>query len=261
MNTTRHAQRYKLLDTLRGWTLLHMIAYHASWDYVYLYGGNWQWYHGIGAYVWQQSICWSFILLSGFCWNLGKHHVRSGLKVLIGGMLVTLVTVLFVWEDRVIFGVLTMLGSSMLLMIPIHSLLPRRMRLPWLGLLCSIALFVLTRNINTGWLGFEAWNWIALDHCPWLYRGYLATYLGFCDPGFFSTDYFSIIPWFFLFLTGYFLYRTLPMENRRIQSGLTHGIQPLAFLGKHSLLIYLLHQPVLYALFELWYRLFPVIVS
>ena len=50
-----------------------MIAYHACWDLVYLFHADWDWYRGTGAYIWQQSICWTFILLSGFCFSLGRR--------------------------------------------------------------------------------------------------------------------------------------------------------------------------------------------
>ena len=57
--------RYAGLDTLRGVTLVSMMAYHACWDLVYIFGMDWDWYGSFGAYLWQQSICWTFILLSG----------------------------------------------------------------------------------------------------------------------------------------------------------------------------------------------------
>ena len=43
-------QRWHGVDTLRGWTLVSMIAYHAAWDLVYLCGVDWPWYHSVGAY-------------------------------------------------------------------------------------------------------------------------------------------------------------------------------------------------------------------
>ena len=60
----RDVRRWAALDNLRGLTLLSMIAYHACWDMVYLFGADWGWYRSAAAYVWQQSICWTFILLS-----------------------------------------------------------------------------------------------------------------------------------------------------------------------------------------------------
>ena len=60
------SERLALLDSLRGLTLISMILYHACWDAVYLLGANWPWYGSRAAYIWQQSICWTFIMLSGF---------------------------------------------------------------------------------------------------------------------------------------------------------------------------------------------------
>ena len=110
------ARRYGILDSFRGITLVSMVIYHVCWDLVYLFGKDWSWYKGGWAYIWQQSICWSFILLSGFCWSLGKKPVKRGLIVFGAGAVVSVVTLLFLPEDRVLFGVLTLIGSSMLLM-------------------------------------------------------------------------------------------------------------------------------------------------
>ena len=80
--------RYAGLDTLRGVTLVSMMAYHACWDLVYIFGMDWDWYGSFGAYLWQQSICWTFILLSGYCVQLGRHRLRRGLMAFGGGALV-----------------------------------------------------------------------------------------------------------------------------------------------------------------------------
>ena len=114
--------RYHLLDGIRGIVLISMIVYHCSWNLVYIYGVKWPWYHGTGAYVWQQSICWTFILLSGFCWSMGRQHIKRGLLVFGGGLLVTAVTIAVMPQNRVVFGVLTCIGSCMLLMIPLEKL-------------------------------------------------------------------------------------------------------------------------------------------
>lgn len=255
-------KRYHLLDALRGLTLISMIAYHGTWDLVYLCGNYFhdlQWYKTIcdwyinsrAAYVWQQSICWTFIFLSGFCWSLGRQHLKRGLLVLGGGAVVSAVTMLFLWEDRVVFGVLTCIGSCMLLMIPVDEY--ARKWNSWGGLAGSVFLFILTKNINGGYLGFEGWNLIRLP--KGIYRGLLETYLGFTDPTFYSTDYFSLFPWFFLFLAGYFLYQLLQrnrlFEQERVRAVLQLRIPVLCFIGRHSLPIYMLHQPVLYGMLQL----------
>ena len=230
--------RWALPDNIRGLTLISMIAYHACWDLVYIFGKDWDWYRSAGAYLWQQSICWTFILLSGFCWSLGRRPLRRGLEVSAGGALVTAATLLFMPENRVVFGVLTLLGASMLLLIPLDGFL--RKIPPQAGLAGAFGLFFLLRNVNGGFLGFEAWRPAALPEG--LYSGLVSAFFGFPPADFFSTDYFSLLPWFFLFLAGYFLHKLFP-------SPLPAGGRPwplLHTLGLYSLPIYLLHQPVVY---------------
>lgn len=240
-------RRSGTLDSLRGVTLASMIAYHACWDLVYLYGFDWNWYRGFGAYVWQQSICCTFILLSGFCWQLGHHPLRRGLMSFLGGAIVSLVTLVVMPSEPVRFGVLTFLGSAALLTVPLRRLLDRLP--PRLGLGLSFALFLLTRDVNRGFLGFAD---VAVCRLPvdW-YANTLTAGLGFPAYGFVSSDYFSLLPWLFLFWTGFYLYRLRPAEPLLPDLRLP----VFAAMGRHSLLIYLLHQPVLYGLSALLFRI------
>lgn len=194
-NTAPNKTRYALPDTLRGLTLLSMIAYHGCWDMVYILGADWPWYQSSGAYLWQQSICWTFILLSGFSFSLGRRHWRRGWLVFGCGAVVTAVTLVVMPGQEIWFGVLTLLGSCMLL----GALLERPLgRVPaGAGLVLSAALFVLTRSVNRGYLGFEGLRLAALP--GELYRNMATAYLGFPFPGFRSTDYFSLVPWLFCF--------------------------------------------------------------
>ena len=168
-----------------------------------------------------------------------------------GGAVVSLVTCLLMPESRILFGVLTCIGSCMLLMIPFEKLLRK---IPaGIGVAAAFALFALLRNCAQGTLGFEK---LVIGHLPdALYRNYLTAYLGFPQPSFFSTDYFPLIPWFFLFVTGYFLFR-LTSEKGWNEKLFARGQFPLLnFLGRHSLMVYLLHQPVLYGLGMLYFYL------
>jgi len=241
---TQAKVRLHLLDALRGFLLLHMIAFHGMWNLVYLFGVRAPWYTGTAGYLWQQFICWSFILLSGFCWSMSRSHLRRGLLVFGGGAVVSLVTCLLMPQNRILFGILTCIGSCMLLLIPLEKLTKKIPAGP--GATLSFCLFLLLRNCNSGTLGFEGFVLCALP--DWLYRNNLTAYLGFPHRGFFSTDYFSLLPWFFLFVTGYFLFRMTSAVgwNERL---FAKGRFPLLnFLGRNSLLVYLLHQPVLYGL-------------
>lgn len=176
-------RRSGTLDSLRGLTLVSMMAYHACWDLVYLYGMPWDWYRSFWAYAWQQSICCTFILLSGYCWQMGRHPLRRGLMSFCGGAAVSLVTLVVMPEEPVL-------------------------HLP------------------------QSW-----------YASTLTTALGFPYPGFVSSDYFSLLPWLLLFWTGYHLYRLRP----EIPALPDIRLPGLSVISRHSLLLYLLHQPVLYA--------------
>ena len=145
------AARYRLLDELRGLDLISMMLYHGMWDVVFLFGVAQKWYTGRPGFVWQQSICWVFILLSGFCLPLGHHPFRRGAVVFGAGALVTAVTLLFLPEDVVWFGVLTLLGSSMLLTAALDPLL-RRVP-PAAGVAVSALLFWVTYPTMNGF-----WN-------------------------------------------------------------------------------------------------------
>lgn len=235
--------RCRLLDSIRGLTVLNMIAFHAVWDLVYLFGMRWSWYHGQGAYIWQQYICWSFILLSGFCSGFSRHLLNRGLTVFGLGMGITLFTALFMKEDLVCFGVLTLIGSCMLLMTALRNILRKIPAVP--GLIISFLLFAFTKHVDSGFLGFFNHPLISLPNS--LYKNYFTAYLGFPQRGFYSTDYFPLLPWLFLFLTGFFLFQT---AGKKILSIQWKGFKALNFIGSHALEIYVLHQPVIYGL--LW---------
>ncbi|MBQ8589960.1 MAG: DUF1624 domain-containing protein [Firmicutes bacterium] len=246
------------LDHLRGATLVSMILYHGCWDLVYLLEFDWDWYRGTGSWFWQQSICWTFIILSGYCWSMGRHHWKRGCITFGAGALVTVVTVLLMPSARIICGVLTLLGSAALLMIPLDRVLKR---VSWkAGLMFSFGLFILFRNVNRGWLGIGLGGTLpgmVLIQLPErLYRlGLVGAWIGFMPHRFFSTDYFSILPWFFLFCAGYYLRKRteLKMVEHTGQSCREILCQKLGtvsivleWMGRNSLFIYLIHQPVLY---------------
>jgi hypothetical protein len=113
-------------------------------------------------------------------------------------------------------------------------------------LACGFLLFALLRNCGRGSLGFESLILYALP--DWLYRNHLTAYLGFPHAGFFSTDYFPLLPWVFLFITGFYLFQ-ITSEKGFNEKLFARGQVPLLnLIGRNSLLVYLLHQPVLYGL-------------
>ena len=222
------------LDTLRGLTLVSMIAYHACWDLVYLFGKDWAWYRSEGAYLWQQSICWTFILLSGYCVSLGRRKYRRGAEVFAAGVLISAVTWVAMPSSRIFFGVLSLLGSAMLITAAVEPWLKKLP--PACGLGGSFLLFLFFRGVSGGTLGFGA---VRVPDV--LYRSYFTACFGFPPKGFFSTDYFALLPWIFLFWCGFYLYQLHPNGAKRSVS-----LPLITAMGRKSLLIYLLHQPLVY---------------
>jgi len=246
--------RYPKIDILRGLCLISMIIYHAVWDLVYIYGVDWMWYRSDWAFVWQQSICWTFIFLSGFCLPMGTHSVRRGIEIFIAGGVITAVTLIVMPDRPIIFGVLTFIGSCVMFVGVINKFIYKKISLipAVIGMVVNFLLFAFTYSVNSGIVGFFGGELILIPSI--LYHNYFTTFLGFPQSGFFSTDYFSIVPWIFLFVTGYFAY-FIVMNMSEGQNRLCKWMQegrcnPLEWMGRHSLLIYMLHQPIVYGV--LW---------
>ena len=108
-------KRYELIDTLRGFAVLNMIVYHAIWDFNSFFDVEWTWYDGTAGFVWQQFICWSFILISGFCFLFSSHPYRRGAVIFACGALVSIVTFVVLPSAKIEFGILTFLGCAILL--------------------------------------------------------------------------------------------------------------------------------------------------
>ena len=221
------------LDALRGLALLGMIGIHLIYDLVDLFGvWNWdqpQWY-----LLFKNNYGALFLLISGISVTLGRHPVKRGLQVFLCGFLCTAATVGMyllgaAGKDIIIYyGVLHCLGTSMLLW-PLF-------RKGSNGLLAFLALGMITLGL---WLRTKGFSF------PWL------TVLGFCPYGFASSDFFPLFPNLGYFLLGAVLGRRLYGQKK---SRFPAEHPPLPFLqwcGRHSLTIYLLHQPILAAVVAL----------
>lgn len=241
-------QREHLLDALRGAAVCSMTAFHFCYDVFLVLGRDPTWYEQPSVFLWQQSICWTFILVSGYVrrWGSGGA-LRRGLLLNLCGVLVTLVTRLAVPEETVRFGVLSFLGCATLLLLPLEKPLGR-LHPAW-GLAVSALLFALLRQIAEGWVGLGPWR---LTLPTALYTP-LLTPFGLPFPGFRSSDYFPLLPWFCLYLCGYFLQPLLHSLSVWRELAVKK-IPLLSWIGRKSLWIYLLHQPLCMALAWLLFR-------
>lgn len=243
-------RRIRLLDALRGLALVNMVAYHGVYDWVSVFGRSAVWFTSTDyARGWQQAICWTFLLVAGAVFPYGRQPLRRGALVFGCGMLLTAVTLLVMPSERILFGVLHLIGAAILLTALLRRLLDKIPALP--GAIGSFALFLLLRGVPRGFVGLGA---VSTALPRWLYQSPVLFPLGFPGPGFYSADYFPIVPWLFLFWTGMFLWRYLRPDTEERLRG-KKICRPLEFLGRHSLLIYLLHQPVLMVVVFLLTRL------
>ena len=254
--------RNVFIDNLRGLNLISMILFHAIWDLVYIFNVNIEWYSSQIGDVWQICIACTFVILAGYCYTYSHNKLKHGLKVFIAGGIISLFTYVFMPENMILFGVLTMLGSCMIIMIVFEKFLKNLNSM--VGLFVSLCLFILTYNIRHGYVGIGIIEWFSIPKI--LYKNLFTTYMGFPKEDFFSTDYFGIIPWIFLFVVGYFIKRLI--DNTEFAKSVRNnikkiediglrivGIGPINWIGRHSLLVYMLHQPlvyvILYAIFKM----------
>lgn len=234
-------KRYRLLDFLRGVSLVNMVAYHLLYDLVYLFGVRIEWYHGAGAYWWQQLICGSFILFAGASCRLSRNNLKRGAQLLAFGVVLGRVTAFVMPQQQVRFGILHFMGIACLLAGLLRPVLERVM--PACGSLVALFFFLLTRGVGRGWLGFLGHPLVYLPEG--LYQTAFLYPLGFPGPEFFSSDYFPLLPWFFLFLLGFFLW---PMVQGMDVLEWPQQPNPISWAGRRTVWIYLAHQPVLYGI-------------
>ena len=218
-------RRFQVLDAWRTLAIVLMAAYHFLFD-LYIFGV-------IGADVMfctplnmlERFICCSFILLAGASARFSRNNLRRGIIVLGAGLVVEAGAA--VAGQTIRWGVLMLLGSSMVLYHFLGKYLQK-----WKAVNLTVTCVGL--YIFTDW-----WTGATQVSVPWLYP------LGLMAPGFFSADYFPLLPWFFLFLMGTVLGGWC-LENRDNRLLTLELPAALTWPGRHSLLIYVLHQPVLY---------------
>ncbi|MDR1589233.1 MAG: DUF1624 domain-containing protein [Oscillospiraceae bacterium] len=220
------AGRIDCIDALRGLAVVLMVAHHLLYDLVeFLDAPEWLFSNPIFDAL-HYLFAGVFIFLSGVSSRFSRSNIKRGLKTLAAAVAVTLAT----WYIGlpVLFGILHLLAFCMLFYGLTGKLLRRLPRAAapaiYIAGLVGSALAVRYAHIGGGYL--------------WA--------LGWPGSGFWSSDYFPVFPWLFVFLMGtwagaYIRERRLPDWFYEVR------IPLLAAVGRRALIIYLLHQPVLYA--------------
>lgn len=233
-------RRYSLLDSIRAIAVVNMILYHLCYD-IFCVFGIWQdFYQALPVIIWERFICCTFILVSGISLNFSRHGYRRGIIVNLCGFMITVITVLAMPEQAIWFGILNLLGCAMLITFALRRELSRVK--PLIGTLVFILLFLLFYGVPRRYIGLFSYPLFPLPDMLYQYK-WLA-FLGFPPEGFFSTDYFPLLPWIFLYLAGFELWRFIAQKN--LDKHFYRKIPVLDFIGRHSLIIYLVHQPLLY---------------
>jgi uncharacterized membrane protein len=239
----RPAGRFWEIDFLRGAAVVSMILIHLLDDLYFLgFIRSFPWRAGI---IWQRITAALFLTLVGVSLALGSaragpeergrlfwKNCRRGGKIFLWGMGISLVTRILLREGFIDFGVLHFIGVAVAASFPFLRL--GYWNLFWGALSLGIGHY-LSKLQMAG---------------PWL------LWLGVKPENYFAADYFPLFPWFGLILWGLFLGNTLyagyrrrfRLQDRRHLPVIRWGCR----LGEHSLLIYLIHQPLLIGLLYLY---------
>lgn len=241
----RKPDRVCLLDELRGLAVLLMIFYHGAYDAVYIFrvtGSGW--FTSAPMDFLQRYIAVSFILIAGIMGRYSRSNFRRGVKTFLCGLLVTAVTLLVMPSERILFGILHFLGAAMMLLGLCEPLLRKIPAAA--GVLLSAVLYLATDSIGQGWIGLGP---LRLELPRALYNAGFLFPLGLHPLIFASADYYPLLPWIFLFLAGFWLGEAF-YQRRMPDFCYREHLPALGWLGRHALIIYLVHQPVVYGV--LW---------
>ena len=238
MNSNLESNRFWEIDFFRGIAIILMIFYHIFFDIYFFDLVNFD-IHTLSFELFLYPIGTIFLLLVGISLTLSynrskievskkqliKKFFLRGFKVFLLGLIITIVTFFILGDRFIIFGVLHCIGLSIIFSIPF---IRYRFSNLFLGLI-FVLFGIILKNYTFDF-------------------SYLLVF-GFRPVNFSTVDFFPIFPWFGVVLIGISLGNFLyPSYKRRFNIPDLSNFKPvkfLGFLGKNSLLIYFLHQPII----------------
>lgn len=244
-------RRVGLLDEVRGLCIAGVVLFHVLYNLIYIYNFNIS-FPGMKFIfeIIQPLGAGAFIFISGIVSRYSKNNIKRGAVTFGLGLGITLVTGLVIPSSAVKFGILSLLGSAMLIyglldLSPYIRNMTTQTHKPLIFGTALFALFVLSYGVPYHFLGIFMKPIAALPQE--LYMSNWGYAFGFPSPAFFSSDFFPLIPWAFLFISGTF-FGLYFREDKMPEFFYKNYLSPLKWMGKHSLLIYIIHQPVVMAI-------------
>ena len=259
--TSIATRRIYELDFLRGFCILLMVMDHTFFDLAYYFYP--QWFPGgegsgflygavtlirTGYFPWiLRDVIWAlavfnFVFISGISCSFSHSNLKRGLRlaaVAIGFTIVTYGVDLMMGHDdeyTIRFGILHLLATSIL----VFSLLKPIGR----GPLIALALLAIGIGLKYAMVPLET-------------DIQLVGVLFHSTSGFRSADYFPVFPWIGYFLLGAAIGPLLyPKKSSRLpRFGPRPWMEPVMFIGRHSLIVYVIHQPIIYGILSVLTRL------
>ncbi len=228
-------RRYHLFDLIRGACIIYVVFYHAVFNLASTEKAAYDLLLSSGMNISKFIFVSTLILLSGICTQLTRSNLKRGIKTALAAILVTAVTAIFMPKMTIIFGILHFFGSAMLIYAALDKLIAK---IPsYIGIPVFALLWALTYNIY--------------ERSGSVPKSLLLFILGF-NTGHVSGDYYPLMPHLFLFLVGAFVGRAFK-SGKVPEFFRKNPIPPLSFIGRHTLFIYLIHQPILYGF--IWFIL------
>lgn len=222
-------KRIDIIDALRGLSVILMVIHHALYDLVVFLGApSWLFWNPVFN-VLHYVFAGLFIFLSGVSSQFSRSNINRGLKVFAIALVLTIITSLPFVNSPIRFGVLHLLGFCMVfygLSRKVWDKIPRVIApVIYIVLLVGTALAVGLIQIDVSFL--------------WMF--------GWFRPSFYSADYFPIFPWLFVFLLGTWAGFYI-IENKLPKWFYETRVLVFPAVGRKALLIYILHQPILYGI-------------